>query len=114
MRYLWGRADWKAMKADLSNKNWEELNNLEADAAWTALKEFLHKTVEEHVPKRRRRNHDRPGWLSQEVVREIRKKKKQWKAAKQGVDVEKYKETENKVRNGEKGEKLDQKRQEEI
>ena len=53
----------------------------------------MHKTVEEHVPKRRRRNHDR---LSQEVVREIRKKKKQWKAAKQGVDVEKYKETEKK------------------
>ena len=47
-------------------------------------------------------------------MREIRKKKKQWKAAKQGVDVEKYKETEKKVRNGEKGEKLDQKRQEEI
>ena len=99
VRYLCGRADWKAMEADLSNKNWEELNNLEADAAWTALKEVLHKTVEEHVPKRRRRNHDRPGWLSQEVVREIRKKKKQWKAAKQGVDVEKYKETEKKVRN---------------
>ena len=114
VRYLCGRADWKAMEADLSNKNWEELNNLEADAAWTALKEVLHKTVEEHVPKRRRRNHNRPGWLSQEVVREIRKKKKQWKAAKQGVDVEKYKETEKKVRNGEKGEKLDQKRQEEI
>ena len=32
-------------------------------------------------------------------MREIRKKKKQWRTAKQGVDVEKHKETEKKVRN---------------
>ena len=32
-------------------------------------------------------------------MRDIRKKKKQWRTAKQGVDVEKHKETEKKVRN---------------
>ena len=54
---------------------------------------------EEFVPRRRRRNHDRPGWLSQNIVREIRRKKKRWKLAKQGVEVDKYRETEKKVRN---------------
>ena len=31
--------------------------------------------------------------------REIRRKKKRWKLAKQGVEVDKYRETEKKVRN---------------
>ena len=52
MRSLWGRADWEAMEADLSSKNWDELDNLEADAAWGALKEVLNKIVEDHVPKK--------------------------------------------------------------
>ena len=51
------------------------------------------------MPRRRRRNHDRPGWLSQNIVREIRRKKKRWKLAKQGVEVDKYREKEKKVRN---------------
>ena len=99
VKYLWGKADWAKMEEDLGKENWQELNRLDADAAWTKLKEKLNSMVEEHVPKKRRRNHDRPGWLNQEIVREIRRKKKQWKMAKQGIEVEKYKETEKKVRN---------------
>ena len=99
VKYLWGKADWAAMEADLERENWQELDSLDAEVAWKKLKEKLNSMVEDHVPKKRRRNHDRPGWLNQEIVREIRRKKKQWRMAKQGIEVEKYKETEKKVRN---------------
>ena len=99
VKYLWGKADWAEMEADLERENWQELDSLDAEVAWKKLKEKLNSMVEDHVPKKRRRNHDRPGWLNQEIVREIRRKKKQWRMAKQGIEVEKYKETEKKVRN---------------
>ena len=99
VKYLWGKADWEAMEADLERESWQELDSLDAEVAWKKLKEKLNSMVEDHVPKKRRRNHDRPGWLNQEIVREIRRKKKQWRMAKQGIEVEKYKETEKKVRN---------------
>ena len=84
------------MEQSQANESWEELDRLDADSAWNVLKEKINKLVEKHVPSRRRRNHDRPGWLNQNIVREIRRKKKLWRAAKQGVEVEKYKEAEKK------------------
>ena len=87
------------MEQSQANESWEELDRLDADSAWNVLKEKINKLVEKHVPSRRRRNHDRPGWLNQNIAREIRRKKKLWRAAKQGVEVEKYKEAEKKVRN---------------
>ena len=96
VRLIWGKADWAAMEQSLANESWEELDRLDADSAWNVLKEKINKLVEKHVPSRRRRNHDRPGWLNQNIVREIRRKKKLWRAAKQGVEVEKYKEAEKK------------------
>ena len=99
LRLIWGKADWAAMEQSLANESWEELDRLDADSAWNVLKEKINKQVEKHVPSRRRRNHDRPGWLNQNIAREIRRKKKLWRAAKQEVEVEKYREAEKKVRN---------------
>ena len=51
----------------------------------------MNEEVEEYVPKKRRRNQNRPGWLTQDIVREIRKKKRLWRKAKAGEGVEEYK-----------------------
>jgi hypothetical protein len=48
---------------------------------------------------RRRRNHNRPPWLNREILRAIRRKKKLWRAAKQGQRVDEYKAAEKEVRN---------------
>ena len=61
---------------------------MNADQAWNSLKGRMNEEVEEYVPKKRRRNQNRPGWLTQDIVREIRKKKRLWRKAKAGEGVE--------------------------
>jgi hypothetical protein len=60
--------------------------------------------VEEHVPVRPRRAPHKPVWLTREVTRALRKKRKLWKRARCGPEeVQRYKEAEkhaaNAVRN---------------
>ena len=63
------------------------------------LKQEINKAVEEHVPKYRTRNNNKPAWLNRDILREIRRKKRLWQKAKAGVEVDRYKEVEKKVRN---------------
>jgi hypothetical protein len=59
----------------------------------------VHELVKKYVPERRRRNHNRPPWLSRNILREIRRKKRLWKSAKEGAKLDEYKAAEKKVRN---------------
>jgi Endonuclease-reverse transcriptase len=73
----WHRADWAGMRRDFERDRWPaRLRGMSAAQAWTALKERVHELVSKHVPERRRRNHNRPPWLSREILRTIRKKKR--------------------------------------
>ncbi len=55
--------------------------------------------VGQHVPERRRRNQNRPAWLSQEIMRAIRRKKRLWRTCRDRIPTDEYKEAEKKVRN---------------
>ena len=46
--------------------------------AWDIFKEQLNKVVADNVPVSRRRNHNRPAWLSRDILRAIRRKKQLW------------------------------------
>jgi Reverse transcriptase (RNA-dependent DNA polymerase) len=59
----------------------------------------MHELVAKHVPDRRRRNHNRPPWLNRDILRAIRRKKRLWRAAKQGQQVDEYKAAEKQVKN---------------
>jgi Reverse transcriptase (RNA-dependent DNA polymerase)/Endonuclease-reverse transcriptase len=96
----WGRADWQGMQAELQQLNWDQiLHGQSADQAWNTVKVRVEQLVSRHVPSRRRRNHDRPPWLTREILRAIRRKKKLWRRAKQGQNVAEYREAEKAVRN---------------
>jgi hypothetical protein len=47
--------------------------------------------IETHVPKRRLRNKNRPPWLTQEILREVRRRKRMWARDKDKPDKEEYK-----------------------
>ena len=51
------------------------------------------------MPPRRKRNQNRPTWLSNEILRDIRRKKRLWAKAKNGEGAEEYKKVEKEVRN---------------
>ena len=100
LRLNWARADWRAMELDLARAGWQRrFQGLGAEEAWMILKQEINKVVEEHVPKYRMRNHDKPAWLNRDILREIRRKKRLWQKAKTGVEVDRYKEAEKRVRN---------------
>jgi hypothetical protein len=96
----WRMADWENMKRELRRVNWEEkLRGKSTQQAWDQVQTRLHELIKKHVPARRRRNHNRPPWLTRDVLRAIRRKKRLWRYAKQGQKGEEYKAAEKQVKN---------------
>ena len=95
----WHRADWDSMRAAMANINWrEELDGKSGSEAWTSLRDHLNGVVNENVPLRRRRNQNRPAWLTKEILCAIRRKKRLWTKARQGENRDEYMKEEKKVR----------------
>jgi hypothetical protein len=87
----WARADWTKMREEVKKWRWrDELTGTGAEEAWTKFKMKITDLVEKHVPKRRLRNKNRPPWLSQEIMREIRRRKRMWTRDKDKVDKDEY------------------------
>jgi hypothetical protein len=63
------------------------------------FRDKMEEIVSECVPKRRRRKANRPPWLTQEVLRAIRKKKRLWARDKNRQDKAEYKAQEKLTRN---------------
>jgi hypothetical protein len=96
----WRRADWDAMRAEMRMGNWlQDLKKSGADRAWNILKDKVEEVIQKHVPQRRKRNSNRPAWMTQEILRAVRKKKRIWRSIRGGQVTEEYKEAEKKVKN---------------
>jgi hypothetical protein len=96
----WNRADWTSIKRELRRDDWDgKLRGLNTEEAWDLLQRRLHGLIEKHVPARRRRNHNRPPWLSRDILRAIRHKNRLWRQAKQGQKAEEYRAAEKRVKN---------------
>ena len=66
-------------------RNWTTaVEDLSASEAWNMVKEDLVDMVKATVPMRPRRNPNRPPWMNQQILREIRKRKRMWKNNKYG------------------------------
>ena len=95
----WRKADWDAMRRDLATQGWRRrLNQCGTEEAWLILKQKLHGLIDIHVPVRRRRNRARPPWLSQAILRTVRKKKRMWKQARSGINMAEYKQVESELK----------------
>jgi hypothetical protein len=96
----WNRVDWAGIKRELGRDDWDELlDSLSADQAWSKLRDRIHGLVDKYVPERRRTNHNKPPWLSRDILRAIRRKKRLWRQDKQGQNVQEYKNTEKSMKN---------------
>jgi hypothetical protein len=80
--------DWRGAMADRS-----------AQGAWRTLRETITNLVKRHVPLRRRRNQNRPPWITCEILRATRRKKRLWKKMRNGNMTEEYTEVEREVKN---------------
>jgi hypothetical protein len=107
VRYNWKRADMPAIWSELEGMDWErELSRRTMEEGWTWFREQLQNTVEKYVPKSSSRTKLKNPWMTREILRLIRKKRKVWKKAKYSSlaeDMAEYKriekEVSNKIRN---------------
>ena len=95
----WNRADWNSMRENMASINWRErMENKSGSEAWEMLRDHINTMVAENVPARRRRNQNRPAWLSKEILCAIRRKKRLWTKVRQGGPRDEYEIEEKKVR----------------
>ena len=87
----WRKADWDQMRCRLADKDWiSTVRKRGTEEAWQLVKKEVERLVEKFVPLRRLRNQNRPKWMSQEILREIRRKKRMWKRDKFKEDKTEY------------------------
>jgi Reverse transcriptase (RNA-dependent DNA polymerase)/Endonuclease-reverse transcriptase len=95
----WWKADWEAMKQELSRESWEGLDQKSASEAWQQFKDRIENIVERHVPMKPRGRPGRPPWMTREILRAVRRKRRIWKKEDGRNISQQYRETERKVRN---------------
>ena len=106
-RYNWSRTDIDTMQSDMTRVYWREtLQGRTIESAWTLFKDTLSQTVEKNVPKCGIRTQLRNPWMTRDILRLIRRKRRKWrevKFSKRPEELEEYraleKETAKKIRN---------------
>jgi len=104
----WKKADWDTMREELRLTNWrKEIASRSVHESWDLLTGKLTGMVERNVPLCKQRSRQRPVWLTDEIMRLIRLKRRKWRVFKQqrtAVSEEEYKKVEKevakKIRNG--------------
>jgi hypothetical protein len=88
----WARADW--------DRAWrEEIKGAETAEAWSKFRSKIEEVVRDCVPLKKPRSANRPPWMTTEILRAVRRKKRLWKRDKHKADKTEYKEQEKKTRN---------------
>ena len=99
----WAKADLESMRVAISYINWEEtLSNLSGISAWDTFKSILECEIDRCIPKKPRRTGQKPLWLSKDILRLIRRKRRLWRwySREGGKDYEsfmKYKSAQKEV-----------------
>jgi hypothetical protein len=97
----WRKARLEKIQEEVSNENWEEnLREKTTEEAWKDFKARIEEIVDRHKPRFVIVRKRRPDQITQEMVRQIRKKKRLWTVYKRQGDAEstrKYKEQEKVV-----------------
>jgi hypothetical protein len=106
-KYDWNRADMKRMRMEMDKIIWRrELDSRTVQESWTRFREILTGITENTVLKRKQQWRAKQPWMTNEIKRQIRKKRRSWKTLKihnTAENRERYskveKETKNMIRN---------------
>jgi hypothetical protein len=88
------------MRDEVRRWNWrDDMRGTSTESAWEKLRDKVTAVVEKYVPKRRLRNRNRPPWLTQDILREVRRRKRMWARDKNNPNKDEYREQDRKTRN---------------
>ena len=76
----WAKADLIGMRESISNIVWDDvLSSMSGDEAWVTFKNILETEFSKFVPKKLRRYNSKPLWMTKNILRLIRKKRRLWR-----------------------------------
>ena len=100
----WNKADFDSMNQFLMDTDWLSLlDNRVVETNWNAFKHRMLEAEEMFVPMKKRRASHQPPWMTRDLLRQVRKKRRLWKNYRNYSNpdnYEKYKKIENEVKNG--------------
>ena len=95
----WKKANWENFKQGLRAKVWlTTTDRITAEEAWTQLRRVIDGLVDENVPESEFKQR-RTDWMTGDILREVREKRRLWKKAKGGGSKEEYEAAAKKVKN---------------
>ena len=87
----WCKADLDKLVSSLANVDWKaELNNISGLSGWEFLKKKIDEETHACVPVKMRRVGNRPLWMTRNVLRLIRKKRRLWRWYSSSRDYQEY------------------------
>ena len=97
----WTKADFAGLRGFLGNIDWNRiLTDRPVEEAWTTFRSTLDLALAKFVPNSTVRNENTPKWLTREIVKLVRRKKRAWKLTQTHGTTEnfnKYKSLEKEV-----------------
>jgi hypothetical protein len=95
----WRKANWSNMRKEIGEVKWsKELKELSVQDMWRKFTEKMNETTERNVPWREVHARGRAAWMTREIMRAIRRKKRLWRKVKGGEVTEEYREADKKVK----------------
>jgi hypothetical protein len=92
-RFNWNRADFDSISEGLNAINWkEDLYNLSTEEAWKFFCIILNDLTEKYVPRVKMKSNSHPSWMSRDLLKSIRKKRRVWKEYRVSGELRKYEE----------------------
>ena len=79
-RRHWRGGDYDQIKQDIENVSWEEeLLHLDTEQAWNYFTSIVNRSIENNVPLTKNLNRNQPVWMTRDLLRKVRKKRRVWK-----------------------------------
>ena len=95
----WKRADWDKIRGGLAATVWPVTEDeVSTEAAWQQLRDVVDRLVKESVPECEFKLR-KTDWMTSDVLRELRRKRRLWKKVKNGGSKEEYEQAAKKVKN---------------
>ena len=95
----WKKADWEGIRKGLEETVWPTTGDqTSAEGAWQKLREVVDGLTRQYVPVCEFRER-KSGWMTGDLLREMRRKRRLWKTVKNGGDREAYEEAAKLVKN---------------
>lgn len=97
-RKVWRKGNYEQIKVDIESINWQEtMLHMNTEQAWNYFTTKMNESLDKNIPLMKPTNQNQPAWMTRDLLRTVRKKRRKWKQFKLTGDLrhfEQYKDLE--------------------